>query len=161
MEIVVQPDLQAGIDLGTFKMDRGTLRIRDKTSGKFVGAATLEENTLASIAQGITYISGQIQLAEISKKIDVLNENIDLLAEFAWREKTSQLIGLNTVIKEAVASLPSKNAIQRINDSIKDLSVLSIFLKEAIEEVINKSIKYNVYNNILEGFKVWEWKEEN
>lgn len=150
-------------------MNKGALEIRDKATGKFVGKADLEErlvkspekNPLSSIQQGIVSVSGQIQMAEITKKLDVLNEKVDLLAEFLWREKVSELSGLNSIIKEAVASLPNDNALERINTSIKDLSVLANFFKETIDSELNRNIEYNIYDNILEGFKIWEWKEEN
>lgn len=169
LEVVLKPNIQRGIEEGKYIMDKGALEIRDKATGQFVGKAKLEErlvkstekSPLSSIQQGIVNISGQVQMAEISKKLDVLNEKIDLLAEFLWREKISELSGLNSIIKEAVASLPNDNAIERINTSIKDLSFLSNFFKKTIDELLSKKIEYKIYDNILEGFKVWEWKEEN
>lgn len=62
----------------------------NKKSGKIAGQAKLEENiielknspTLSTITRNIANISGQIQMAEISQKLDIINKKIDLIGEF-------------------------------------------------------------------------------
>lgn len=161
LEITIKPDLQKGIEKGKLVRDKGSLVIRNKQSGKIVGKANLEESLVelknTSPLSTIANLSGQIQMAEISQKLDIINNKIDLIGKFQWREKISELRGLKQSIEEAVESLPNKHAIERINDSIIQLNILSNFFKNTIEELLNKKIEYKLSDNILEGFKVWEW----
>lgn len=149
MEITIKPDLQKGIEKGKLVRDKGSLVIRNKQSGKIVGKANLEESLVelknTSPLSTIANLSGQIQMAEISQKLDIINNKIDLIGKFQWREKISELRGLKQSIEEAVESLPNKHAIERINDSIIQLNILSNFFKNTIEELLNKKNRIQAF----------------
>lgn len=169
LEIIVTPELQKGIEEGKFTKVKGALEIRDKETGQFVGKGKIEEtlvskadsDVLATVTKGIVNIAGQAQLAEISQKLDIIDEKLAAIGKHNWREKTAELSGAKSFIEDAVESLPNKYAVERINNEIADLIKLSNFFKKTIEEELDKPITYSLYNNVIEGFKFWEWKEEN
>lgn len=171
-KITIKPEFQNGIDTGSLSIKKGSLEIRNAKTGRFAGKAQLNEMTteelikknkpsaLSNISRNIASISGQIQMAEISKKLDVIHEKIDQLGQFLWKEKVSMVHSINSVIEEAIESLPNKNAMVRINDCIKDLKFLSDFIEETIEEVLSRKIEYKLIQNFLDGLKVWEWRSK-
>lgn len=167
-KVTIKPDFQNGIESGSLNIQKGTLEIRNAKNGQYVGKAKLNEvraeeliknkpSALSTITGGIASISGQLQLAEISKKLDVINEKIDQIGRFLWREKVSKLQSIQIVIEDAIESLPNKFALERINDCIKDLQHLSVFIEKTIEEILSRKIEYKLMPNFLEGLKVWEW----
>ncbi|GGA69537.1 hypothetical protein [Ornithinibacillus halotolerans] len=172
-KITIKPEFQNGIDTGNLSIKKGSLEIRNAKTGKFVGKAQLNEitteelikknkpSTLSNISRNIASISGQLQMAEISKKLDVIHEKIDQLGQFLWKEKVSRVHSINSVIEEAIESLPNKNAMVRINDCIKDLKFLSDFIEETIEEVLSRKIDYKLIPNFIDGLKVWEWRSKD
>ncbi|MFD1040343.1 hypothetical protein ACFQ3N_18365 [Virgibacillus byunsanensis] len=171
-KISINPEFQNGIDTGNLSIKKGSLEIRNAKTGKFVGKAQLNEmtpeelikknkpSTLSNISRNIASISGQLQMAEISKKLDVIHEKIDQLGQFLWKEKVSRVHSINSVIEEAIESLPNKNAMVRINDCIKDLKFLSDFIEETIEEVLSRKIEYKLISDFIDGLKVWEWRSK-
>ncbi|MCM3322262.1 hypothetical protein [Cytobacillus kochii] len=171
-KITIKPEFQNGIDTGSLSIKKGSLEIRNAKTGRFAGKAQLNEMTteelikknkpsaLSNISRNIASISGQIQMAEISKKLDAIHEKIDQLGQFLWKEKVSMVHSINSVIEEAIESLPNKNAMVRINDCIKDLKFLSDFIEETIEEVLSRKIEYKLIQNFLDGLKVWEWRSK-
>lgn len=172
-EVTVKPEFQKGIENGTLYIKAGKTEIRDKNSGQFVGKADLKQaNTdeltkegelsgLTNITNAIASIAGQAQMAEISRKLDVINEKVDQVGQHQWREKVSEVHSLNSVIKEAIESLPNKNAIQRINDSIIRLQHLAHFFEETIKELLGENIDYTLKNSFIEGLKFWGIRNEN
>src|SRR5699024_6742619 len=120
-----------------------------------------DSDVLATVTKGIVNIAGQAQLADISQKLDIIDEKLAAIGKHNWREKTAELSGGKSFIEDAVESLPNKYAVERINNEIADLIKLSNFFKKTIEEELDKPITYSLYNNVIEGFKFWEWKEEN
>ncbi|WP_117148889.1 hypothetical protein [Paraliobacillus zengyii] len=172
-KITIKPDFQNGIDNGKLTINKGSLVIRNAKTGRFFGKAQLNEirreeliknskpSALSNISRNIASISGQLQMAEISKKLDVIHEKIDQLGQFSWREKVSSVHSLNSVIEEAIESLPNKNAMVRINECIKDLMFLSKFIEKTIEEVLSRKIEYKLIPNFIDGLKVWEWRSKN
>ncbi|MBM7572947.1 hypothetical protein [Aquibacillus albus] len=171
-KISINTEFQNGIDTGNLSIKKGSLEIRNTKTGKFVGKAQLNDmtpeelikknnpSTLSSISRNIASMSGQIQMAEISKKLDIIHEKIDKLGQFLWKEKVSSVHSINSVIEEAIESLPNKNVMVRINDCIKDLKFLSDFIEETIEEVLSRKIEYKLISNFIDGLKVWEWRSK-
>lgn len=171
-KITIKPEFQNGIDAGNLSIKKGSLEIRNAKTGRFVGKAQLNEmradelirknnpSALSNISRNIVSISGQLQMAEISKKLDVIHEKIDQLGQFLWKEKVSRVHSINSVIDDALESLPNKNAMVRVNDCIKDLKFLSDFFEETIEEVLSREIEYKVIRNFIDGLKVWEWRSK-
>ncbi|WP_404469252.1 hypothetical protein [Sutcliffiella horikoshii] len=171
-KITIKPEFQNGIDTGNLTIKKGSLEIRNAKNGRFVGKAKLNEirteelikknkpSALSNISRNIASISGQLQMAEISKKLDVIHDKIDQLGQFLWKEKVSRVHSINSVIEEAIESLPNKNAMVRINDCIKDLKFLSAFFEETIEEVLSRKIEYKLIQNFIDGLKVWEWRSK-
>lgn len=156
-KVTIKPEFQKGINNESLSITKGSLEIRNAKTGLFVGKAQLTEpSALSNISRNIASISGQIQMAEISKKLDVILDKIDELGQFLWKEKVSQVHSINSVIEQAIESLPNKNALERINDCIKDLMFLSNFIEKTIEEVLSRKIEYNLISDFIDGLKVWE-----
>jgi hypothetical protein len=167
-EVILTPEFQVGVDNGDFIIKR-SLEIRNSKTGKFVGKAQLKEaelnkanidkinqaSPLSKLSRSICNLSGQMQVAEISKKLDVIDEKIDLISEFLWRDKVSDLYGIKAVIEVALDSLPNQRAIDRINN------VLSEFFESTIESILNRKIQYNLGVDFFEGLKIWEIAKKN
>lgn len=173
-KIIIRPEFHQGLRDGSFSMSEGTLEIRNAITGRYVGKAQLDNTHIQEIAKNnnigslsdvfgsIANISGQMQLAEISKKLDILNEKIDSLGEFLWREKMSELQAVKSTIEEARESLPNPYAFTRINESISKLQTLSNFFRLTIEKLLHdEEIVYSLSGSFIEGLKFWELRSEN
>lgn len=172
-KIFIKPEFKNGINNGDLLLEKGALEIRNTQTGKFVGKAQLSSvniedvakqgtaQSLSKVSRSIASISGQLQMAEISKKLDMIYANINSIAEFLWNEKVSELQAINSTIEEAIESLPNKYALTRINDSIKGLKSLSIFFENTIDDLLNKKIDYRLSGDFVDGLKFWEWGKEN
>lgn len=171
-KITINPELTKNVADGTYSISEGALEIRNVKNGQFVGKAKLEKvdldkyfkkNTsqvLSKVSSSIVSVAGQIQMAEISKKLDTIQETVNNISDFLWREKITELRGLNDTINDAIDSLPSTHAYNRINDSIKDLIKLSHFFEESIEEILSKDIKRKFGADIIESFKILNLKNK-
>lgn len=169
-ELVIKPDLQEGVTNGELVWKECSTEIRNASTGKYAGKVKLQKaeipennvtnskapNALSNITKSICSISGQIQLAEIAKKIDILSEKVDLIREEMWREKISDLNACADVIREALVLLPNDTAMNRINDSIHKLHLLSNFFVSTIESLLVRNVKYNLMSSFFEGLKFWE-----
>lgn len=171
-KITINPELTKNVADGTYSISEGALEIRNVKNGQFVGKTKLEKvdldkyfkkNTsqvLSKVSSSIVSVAGQIQMAEISKKLDTIQETVNNISDFLWREKITELRGLNDTINDAIDSLPSTHAYNRINDSIKDLIKLSHFFEESIEEILSKDIKRKFGADIIESFKILNLKNK-
>lgn len=171
-KITINPELTKNVADGTYSISEGALEIRNVKNGQFVGKAKLEKvdldkylkkdtsQVLSKVSSSIVSVAGQIQMAEISKKLDTIQETVNNISDFLWREKITELRGLNDTINDAIDSLPSTHAYNRINDSIKDLIKLSHFFEESIEEILSKDIKRKFGADIIESFKILNLKNK-
>ncbi|WP_342558606.1 hypothetical protein [Metasolibacillus sp. FSL K6-0083] len=171
-KITINPELTKNVADGTYSISEGALEIRNVKNGQFVGKAKLEKvdldkylkkdtsQVLSKVSSSIVSVAGQIQMAEISKKLDAIQETVNNISNFLWREKITELRGLNDTINDAIESLPSAHAYNRINDSIKDLIKLSHFFEESIEEILLKDIKRSFGADIIESFKILNFKNK-
>lgn len=171
-KITINPELTKNVADGTYSISEGALEIRNVKNGQFVGKAKLEKvdldkylkkdtsQVLSKVSSSIVSVAGQIQMAEISKKLDTIQETVNNISDFLWREKITELRGLNDTINDAIDSLPSTHAYNRINDSIKDLIKLSHFFEESIEEILSKDIKRKFGADIIESFKILNFKNK-
>lgn len=174
-EIVISPELQEGIDNGSFKRDKFKLEIRDSKTGRYVGKAKLKEaesiekdiiqsknsSPISNITRSICSISGQIQMAEISKKLDIINDKIDSIIEQMWIEKVSELKGKIETIEMAFYLMPDEKALNRINSCIESLTSLAKFFESSIERILNKRISYSLFKSFIEGFNIFEIVKKN
>lgn len=172
-KVTYSPEFNKGISNGSYTITEGTLDIRNTKNGQYVGKAKLEkaeldkylkEDTsqiLSNVTSSIISVAGQIKMAEISKKLDTIQEKVNSMSDFLWREKVTELKGLNDTINDAIESLPSAHAYNRINDSIKDLIKLSHFFEESIEEVLAKDIKRSLSADIVESFNILNFKNKS
>lgn len=172
-KILIKPEFKSGIKNGELLLEKGVLEIRNSQTGQFVGKAQLSSvniedvtkkgtaPSLLKISRSIASISGQLQMAEISKKLDLIHDKINLIGEFLWRDKVSELQAINSTVEEAIESLPNEYALIRINDSIGNLKSLSVFFQKTIEDLLNKKIDYRLSGDFVDGLKFWEWRREN
>lgn len=162
-EVTMRPDLQEGIDCGDYIWKDCALEIRDGETGKYVGKAQLKKsdggdikeirNTItreskptliSNLTKTICSISGQVQLAEISEKIDLLNDKVDEIKGLLIDKEVYSLKACIEAIEKDSKLLPDNNAINRINYTIGDLRKLSKFFEGEINKIINKKVKYSV-----------------
>lgn len=172
-EVTIKPELQAGIDRGDYKWNDCDLEIRNVKKGWYEGKIDLEKSdaidtkeiketitrevkpsAISNITKSICKISGQVQLAEISQKLDVLNDKVDEIKELLIDKEVYNLKSCIETIEKDTKLLPDSNAINRINDAIGDLRKLSKFFEGEINKIINKRVKYNIYNSIIDGLNI-------
>ncbi|UOK56132.1 hypothetical protein MGI18_13895 [Bacillus sp. OVS6] len=174
-EVILTPEFQEGVDNGDFIMKKGSLEIRNSKTGWFVGKAQLKEaeqtmekidkakqtSSLSNISRSICTLSGQMQVAEISKKLEAIDEKLDRIDQFLWRSKVTELNGVKSVIEGALDSLPNQRALDRINECILQLTVLSEFFESTIENILKRKIQYSLAADFIEGLKIWEIAKKN
>lgn len=171
-EVIVTPEFQEGISNGELIIKKGSIEIRNATTGRFVGKAKLQEaerhmrkvkqtTDLSNISRSICTLSGQMQVAEISRRLEAIDEKIEHINEFLWREKVSTLNGIKSVIEEAIDSLPNQRAIERVNACIAELIILSNFFEATIEDILKRKIQHSLKEDFIEGLKVWDIFNKN
>lgn len=165
-EVIVTPEFQEGIDNGDLIIKKGSIEIKNAATGRFVGKAKLQEaerhiekarqtTALSNISRSICTLSGQMQAAEISKRLEAIDEKVEHISEFLWREKVSTLNGIKSVIEEAIDSLPNQRAIERVNTCIAELIILSNFFETTIEDILKRKIQHSFKADFIEGLKIW------
>lgn len=174
-EVILTPEFQEGVDTGDFIIKKGSLEIRNSKTGLFVGKAQLKEaeqnianidkakqtTLLSNVSRSICTLSGQMQVAEISKKLEAIDGKLDRIDEFLWRTKVTELSGTKSVIEDALDSLPNQNAIDRVNKCIMQLTSLSDFFESTIEDALKRKIQYSLVGDFIEGLKFWEIAKKN
>lgn len=169
-EVTMKPELQEGIDCGDYIWKDYALEIRSGETGRYVGKAELiksdaldtkeikttitkeyKQSVISNVTRSICSISGQIQLAEISQKLDVLNSKIDELKELIIDNEVYKLKACIEAIDKDIRLLPDSNAMNRVNDVIGELRKLSQFFSGEINKIINKKVKYRVFDSFVEG----------
>ncbi|WP_288221624.1 hypothetical protein [uncultured Clostridium sp.] len=172
-EVTMRPELQEGINCGDYKWKDCALEIKNANTGKYVGKATLEksddidtreikttvirdykESAISKVTRNICSISGQVQLAEISQRLDVLIDKVDEIKELLIDKEVYNLKACIETIDNDTKLLPDSNAINRINNAIGDLRKLSKFFEGEIQKVINKKVKYNIRDTFVEGLNI-------
>lgn len=172
-EVTMKPELQEGIDCGDYIWKECALEIRNGETGKYVGKAQLKksdaidtkeikttitkeykQSVISNVTRSICSISGQIQLAEISQKLDILNDKVDEIKELLIDKKVYDLKACIETIEKDTKLLPDNNAMNRINDAIGDLRKLSKFFEGEIKKVINKKVKCSIRDSFVEGFNI-------
>lgn len=169
-EVIMKPDVEEAIKCGDYVWDECALEIRNVQTGKYATKANLKisdevntreiketitkevkPSTLSNITKTICNISGQVQLAEISEKIELMNEKIDDIKASIWIDRVAKLQGCSSIIEKAIELLPNEDARIRINNSISDLDELSkVFLGE-IEKVLTKRVSLSIKSSMVEG----------
>lgn len=172
-EVIMRPELQEGIDGGDYIWNDYALEVRNIETGKYVGKGELvksdavntkevkttitkecKQSVISNVTRSICSISGQIQLAEISQKLDILNDKVDEIKELLIDKKVYDLKACIEVIEKDTKLLPDNNAMNRINDAIGDLRKLSKFFEGEIKKVINKKVKCSIRDSFVEGFNI-------
>ena len=175
-KVVLRPDLQEGIDSGKLVWDGCSVDLRDASTNYYAGKITLQKSelpaevektnpskamtTLSNVTKAICSVSGQIQLAEISNKIDKLDEKLSSLIEDSWREKIAALQSAIDTINHAQIKLPDTNAFSRINLAILEVGKLSNYFRRSIENVISKKITLSVWDSFEESLLTWFGKNK-
>lgn len=170
-KIVLRPDQQEGIASGKLIRDSYSVQLRDSKTKHFAGKGSLEKSnpskpsnaimTLSNVTKTICSVSGQLQLAEISEKIDKLDDKLNSLIEASWREKIAALQSATETINDARRELPNSNALARINLAILEIGKLSTYFRLSVENVISKKITLNVYDSFKDSFLTWFGKNKD
>lgn len=174
-EVVITPELQDGIANGDFIRNECALEVRNAKTGKYVGKAKIKEaeilenktinktktSPLSNITKSICSISGQLQMAEISQKLDIINSKLDSIRNEMWRERVSKLKATIEIVEEALELLPDDRAMDRVNACINPLKESSKFLESSIEAILSEKIPYSILNSFIEGLKFWELGRSN
>lgn len=172
-EVTLRPELQEGIDCGDYKWKECALEVRNVKAGTYAGKIDLKKSdaidtkeiketitrevkpsSISNITRSICSISGQIQLAEISQKLDILNDKVDEIKELLIDKEVYNLKSCIETIEKDAKLLPDSNATNRINDAIGDLRKLSKFFEGEIQKVINKKVKYSILHSFTEGLNI-------
>jgi hypothetical protein len=164
-KIVLRPDQQKDIASGKLIRDSYSVQLRDAKTKHFAGKGSLEKSNpsnasntimiLSNVTKAICSVSGQLQLAEISEKIDKLDDKLNSLIEASWREKIAALQSATEMVNDARRELPNTNALSRINSAILEIGKLSNYFRLSVEKVISKEIKLNVYDSFMDSFSTW------
>jgi len=176
-KVVLRPDLQEGIDSGKLIWDGCSVEIRDAKTKWYAGKIKLEKvelptkvgksnpsnviMTLSNVTNAICSLSGQLQLAEISKKIDILDDKINSLIENSWREKIAALQSATETINDARIGLPDRNALARINSAIIEVGELANYFRLTIESILSKKITFSVWSSFKESLLSWFGKNKD
>lgn len=166
-EVVLRPDLQEGIDSGKLIWDGCSVEIRYAKTKRYAGKITIKKVelptevdklkpsnamiTLSNVTKVICSVSGQLQLAEISKKIDILDDKLNSLIEDGWREKIAALQSATETINDARTEFPDINALARINSQINEVGKLAYYFKMTIDGVVAKKITFSVWSSFIES----------
>lgn len=169
-EVTIRPDLQEGIDCGDYIWKDCALEIRNGETGRYIGKAQLKksdaidtsdikttitreykQSAISNITKSICSISGQVQLAEISQKLEVLNNKVDEIKSLLIDKEVYKLKSCIETIEKDTKLLPDSNAMNRINDTIGNLRELSKFFEGEIQKIINKKVKYSISESFKEG----------
>lgn len=175
--VTYRSDLASGLNSNILFRAEDSLEIKDMKSKKIVAKAKLEEvdisnsatssaktaTRLSNITQVISSLAGQMQMAEISAKIDKLDKNIKELQKDNFREKMSELKAIKETIEEDRLLLPDKYAKDRINSQIPKAKYLANYFKSKIEEIISECDKpgmcESIARNLLGSFMSWFQKD--
>jgi len=167
-KIVLRPDQQAGIDSGKLIRDHFSVELRDAKTKHWAGKGALEKSnpsnammTLSNVTKAICSVSGQLQLAEISNKIDKLDDKFNSLIEDRWREKIAALQSATETINDARIELPDREALERINSTIKDVGELADYFRLTIESVVSKKITFSAWSTFTESMWPPSWFGKN
>ena len=172
--VVLRPDLKEGVETGKLLWDGCSVDLRNARTNKFAGKIQLQKAelpsetakpskgaaTISNITQSICSLSGQIQLAEISKKIDNLDKKITALYEESWRERLSKLRALTDAIEEARQLLPDSYAMSRINNAIIEVDAIAKFFEASIEAEISKKVTMSIWKSFKESLLTWFGKSQ-
>jgi hypothetical protein len=157
-KIILRPEMQEGRDSGKLIWDGISVDLRDAKTKRYAGKIALEKSnpsnpslTLSNVTKAICSISGQIQLVEISNKIDKLDDKLNSLIEDIWREKIAALQSATETINDARIELPNKLALDRINGAISDVGELANYFRSTLESVIFKKIEFSVWTSFTES----------
>jgi tetratricopeptide (TPR) repeat protein len=169
--IVLRPDQQRGIASGKLIRDSYSVQLRDSKTKHFAGKGSLEKInssntsnaiiTLSNVTKAICSVSGQLQLAEISEKIDKLDDKLNSLIEASWRDKIAALQSATEMVNNARRELPNSNALSRINSAILEIGKLSNYFLLSAENVISKNIPFKVFDSFMDSFLTWFGKNKD
>jgi len=156
-KVIIKPELQAGLKSGELTWDGFSATLRQADNKRIAGQIKVNkveidnlskaQTAISGITKLICSISGQIQLAEISKKLDKIQETVNQIREEAWRERISELNAHSQFVRNIQQRkfLYEDNAKVLIYPTINDIEKLLEFFKQSIENELEKNIKLNLF----------------
>lgn len=163
-EIIFKPHLQEGINAGNFEWDGVSAQIRNTKSGKIAGNIEVSKHELEQVApkksaisnatKAICSVAGQMQLVEITQRLDQISAKVDLLIENERDKTNARLTGtLKTLQKALMADDSSSFKFGRIDRCIDRLQELVDYFETKIDKNLNKEITKSKIDSIIDSFK--------
>ena len=163
-EVVFKPHLQEGIDSGNLEWNGVSAQIRNKKNGEIAGNIELSKHELEQVVankkaitnatKAICSVAGQMQLVEITQRLEQISEKIDLLIENE-RDKTNAILSgtLKTLQKALMIDDNSSFKFARIDRCIDRLQELVDYFEIKIDKNLNKEIKRSMLESTIDSFK--------
>jgi hypothetical protein len=163
-EVVIKPHLQEGIDSGNLEWNGVSAQIRNKKNGEIAGNIELSKHELEQVVpnksaisnatKAICSVAGQMQLVEITQRLEQISEKIDLLIENERDKTNARLTGtLKTLQKALMIDDNSSFKFARIDRCIDRLQELVDYFEIKIDKDLNKEIKRSMLESIIDSFK--------
>lgn len=145
-EVILKPKLQESIDAGILIWDEINVQVRGAKSKRFAGFVTLSKVDIQEVEKhkdiaselnpkALYDIIGQMQLQQISEKIEELSRKIDFIRRYQENKTNSKLIGIMRVMEDISESDVITDFMKgRINGCIQELHGLIDFFKKMAED---------------------------
>jgi len=170
-KVVLKPELQEGLQNGTLTWDNCSATLRRADNKRIAGQIVVEKldnNALSkaqAVASGLTKVicsvSGQVQLAEINKKLGKIQETVDLIRKEGWRDRISDLRSLSNSVHDALEFNNKENTRIQIHSAIQKIAKHEEFFRQSIESKLHEEIQIHVMDSFWESFLYWIGKRNH
>lgn len=163
-EIVSKPHIQDGLSSGNLEWDGVSAQIRNAKTKKYAGNIEVskyeleqvapKKSTISNATKAICSVAGQMQLVEITQRLDQISAKVDLLIENERDKTNARLTGtLKTLQKALMADDSSSFKFGRIDRCIDRLQELVDYFETKIDKNLNKEITKSRIDSIIDSFK--------
>ncbi len=163
-EIVFKPHIQEGINAGNLEWNGVSAQIKNIESGKIAGNIEVSKHELEQVApkrnaisnatKALCSVAGQMQLVEITQRLDQISAKVDLLIENEKDKTNARLTGtLKTLQKALMIDDNSPFKLNRIDRCIDRLQELVDYFESKIDKNLNKEITKSKIDSIIDSFK--------
>lgn len=169
-EVVFKPNIQEGINDGQFLWNGINAQVRDANTKKYVGFVELKEvdlqkameksnvspQIISNASKVLCNISGQMQLAEISKKLDVISNKLNDIIENERDKINSKLTGTLKTLDKALEVTSESNVfkLSRINSCINELQELTDYFENKLNKNFHKEVNAKFIDSLKQSFKL-------
>jgi hypothetical protein len=167
-EIVFKPNIQEGIDRGEYLWDGASVNIRNANTKRFAGQIDVKKADLEKVfnddkikkaisnsTKAICTISGQMQLAEISEKLEKISNKLDFLIENEKEKIRSKLTGtIKTVNKALDLEDDNPDKRNRLNLCVRELEEMADFFKNRMNDTLDKLPEKRIIDSLIDSLKL-------